>query len=212
MTETIENLIQLLFSGICMSVSAWKAYTTRKRMWVLLGFAGGAYFLMDLYWELFVVFYSHSPKYSSIPDIGAMACYIFLIMIMHELRNEQKLRFIRPRSRFLWLIPVFTAAMTVYFLSDGFYIEYIIEGVITTVMIWEAVDGLLELKEYPEQKTKKRMFYIIVLLFSFAEYSSWTASSIWDSDDLGNPYYWFDTLLSVTFLLFPLALRKESKE
>ena len=212
MTETIENLIQLLFSGICMGASVWKAYTTRKRMWVLLGFAGGAYFLMDLYWELFVVFYSHSPKYSSIPDLGSTACYIFLIMTMHELRKEPKLRFTRPKSRLMWFIPVFTTAMTVYFLMDGFYIEYIIESFITTIMIWEAVDGLIETKEYPEQKSKNRMFYIIVLLFSFAEYSSWMASSIWNSNDLSNPYYWFDTLLSVTFLLFPLALRKESKE
>ena len=212
MTETIENLIQLLCSGICMGVSAGRAYFTRDRKWVLLGFAGGAYFLMDLYWELYVVFYSHSPKFSSLPDLGAMACYIFLIMIMHELHNEPKLSLIRPRSRFMWLIPVFTAAMTVYYLRDGFYIEYIIEGVITTIMIWEAVDGLLELRKYPEQKRKKRMFYIIVLLFSFAEYSSWTASSIWDSEDFSNPYYWFDTLLSVTFLLYPSALRKEPKE
>jgi hypothetical protein len=31
-------------------------------------------------------------------------------------------------------------------------------------------------------------------------------------DTLKNPYFWFDTLLSICFLLFPWALRKAEEQ
>jgi len=47
-----------------------------------------------------------------------------------------------------------------------------------------------------------------VVSFAITEYIAWTASCFWMGDTLLNPYFWFDTLLSINFLILPLALRK----
>ncbi len=75
------------------------------------------------------------------------------------------------------------------------------------LLIWHALDMLLSQKNTP-----KAPFSATVLLFCAAEYAAWTASCFGAYDTWAHPYFWFDTLLSVVFLLFPVALRKAVDE
>ena len=52
------------------------------------------------------------------------------------------------------------------------------------------------------------MLFFITILFCLTEYALWTSSCFWMGDTIANVYYWFDLLLSVTFVLFLPALRK----
>ena len=70
MIESIENGIQLVTTAVCTALSVSRAVRSGKRVWLLLALASGVYFLGDLYWQLFLIFYGETPDYSYIPYLG----------------------------------------------------------------------------------------------------------------------------------------------
>ena len=203
MIESIENAVQLVTTGLCSGVAAFRAVRSRRRAWLLLALASGVYFLGDLYWQLFLLFYGATPHYSYIPYLSWYAGYVFLMLLVLELRGP------RPavaRRRVLWLIPLFTAAMAVFYIQWGDWIGNITAAVLMSLLLWYTADSLFLWQRTGERS--KRPLAWVILLFCAAEYAAWTSSCFWEGDTLSNPYFWFDTLLSVCFLLFPAALRK----
>lgn len=203
MIESIENAIQLVTTGLCTVLAVLHAVRSRNRVWLLLALASGVYFLGDLYWQLFLLFYGMTPFYSNIPYLSWYAGYVFLVLLVLELRGPRPAV---PRSRALWLIPLFTLAMAAFYLQWGDWIGNITAALLMSLLLWHTVDGLFFCQSPPERG--KRRFAWVILLFCAAEYGAWTASCFWAGDTLLNPYFWFDALLSVCFLLFPRALGK----
>ena len=201
MIESIVNIIQIVFTGLCTALAVQQWNITKKRSWIFLGAAEGVYFLSDIYWQLYMIFYGRTPQISNIPNLGWYACYLFLFMMMYEL-GCCNIRFTKPQNRLLWLIPLFAVGAGVFFYTqDGDIIGNIISGVLMTMLIWSAAEGLLK-------KDTKKSICIAVLLFCAAEYGSWISSCFFTGSTLANPYLWFDMFLSATFLLLPAALAK----
>ena len=209
MIETIENGIQLVTTGICTAVALRKGILLQSRAWIMLTLASGVFFLGDLYWELFLILYGKTPEYSYIPYLSWYAAYLFLLLLLYDLRDKNDER---HRSRILWIIPVFTVGMCIFYLQWGDWVGNIITALLMCLLIWNAVEGLLSIRaqkaDHPETKCKKVWIYILVLLFCLEEYGAWTASCFWTDVTLMNPYFWFDIMLSAMFLLFPAALGK----
>lgn len=209
MIESIENLIQLVTTGICTTVSLRKGILLKSRAWIMLALASGVFFLGDLYWELFLVLYGKTPEYSYIPYLSWYASYLFFLLLLYELRDRKGGRHYR---KVLWIIPMFTTGMCIFYLQWGDWIGNVVAAVLMSLMLWYATDALLSLKErkrlYPEATQGRTGIYAVVFLFCLAEYGSWTASCFWMGDTWMNPYFWFDTLLSAVFLLFPMVLGK----
>ena len=213
--ESTENIIQLFTTGFCAGFSAYRAFKTGKHAWVLLFFAAFVYFLGDIYWQLYLTFYGETPHYSNISYAGWYACYLFLILLVHDIRGHRDKT---PYSRFLLLIPVFTAGMCVFYLQYGDVIGNILAAVLMSILIWVTVDALMQCKKKELSKSdalhtnmNRIGLYITVLVFCFAEYAAWTTSCFWMGDTFANPYFYFDTVLSLTFLIFPHALRSALK-
>ena len=97
MIESVENALQLLVTGICAVISAYKAVAFRSRTWALLLLFSGAFFLGDLYWLLFMLFYGETPYYSYIPDLSWYTSYLFLFLLLHHagVNTKKKWRGIR---------------------------------------------------------------------------------------------------------------------
>ena len=79
--------------------------------------------------------------------------------------------------------------------------------VLRTLPMWQALDGLLAIRDGQEKK-EKRFFFLAVMAFCLAEYGTDTASCFWMGDTIRNPYFWIDMVLAATFVVFPRALRK----
>lgn len=218
MIEVVDNIIQLSMTVITTVVAAYHAVRLKSRAWSMLGLFSGVYSLGLIYWLLFLLFFGHTPEYSSIPDLCWYSSYLFLLMLIIYLREESSgsdsfpgkvgddvLKRILMADKALWLIPVFTIGMCLFYMRLGDYIVNITAAVLMTGLIWHAVSGLLSLKG---QKSGKKLFYIVTLLFCLTEYSLWTASCFWIGDTLASPYFWFDFLLSLLFVLFIPALGK----
>ncbi len=200
MIEIIENALQLVTTGICTMISLRKGLILRSRAWVILALASGVFFLGDLYWELFLVLYGHTPVYSYIPYLSWYASYMFLLLLLVELRVPRKERKYR---KILWVIPAFSAGMCIFYMQYGDWIGNIITAVFMSLLMWQALDMLILLKD-----SEKAAIFAVVLLFCIVEYAAWTASCFGNYETLAHPYIWFDTMLSAVFLLFPAALGK----
>lgn len=207
MIESIENGIQLVTTAVSTALSVGRAVRSGKRTWLLLALTSGVYFLGDLYWQLFLIFYGETPDYSFIPYLGWYAGYVFLLLLLLEVRGPRPAV---PRSRVLWLFPVFTVGMGVFYLQWGDWIGNITAAILMGLLLWHAADSLSFWRSVQERG--KRLLAWAVVLFCASEYASWTSSCFWMGDTLKNPYFWFDTLLSICFLLFPWALRKAEEQ
>jgi len=111
-----------------------------------------------------------------------------------------------PQRKILWLIPLFTLGMGAFYIQWGDWIGNITAAVLMSLLLWYTADSLFLWQKTGERG--KRSLAWVILLFCAAEYAAWTSSCFWDGDTLSNPYFWFDSLLSVCFLLLPAALEK----
>ncbi|MBR3189095.1 MAG: hypothetical protein IKF59_13855, partial [Lachnospiraceae bacterium] len=62
----------------------------RNRAWIVLALASGVFFLGDLYCVLFLVLYGRTPAYSYIPYLSWYASYLFLLLLLFELRRSRE--------------------------------------------------------------------------------------------------------------------------
>ena len=214
----------MIAAGLCAAIALWNAHLSHKRTWVLLGLAALIFFFGDLYWQFYLVFYGHTPQYSHIPYYSWYAYYVFLLLLIQALRDDRRI----CKSRFLFIIPLFTVGMCLFYMQWGDYVSNIISCFLMTFLLMNTSDGLTYIysKKYKARwaeddiyaaagasaqgERSAGMFYIVVLLACLAEYGAWTSSVFfWQNyDSLANPDYWFDTMTSVAFLLFIPALRK----
>ncbi len=229
MIETIENAVQMLFTLVCTCVAIYYALRYKSRVWALLGLFSGIFFLGDLYWQLFLIFYADTPRYYSVSDLSWYTSYLFLLLLLIYIRlegmypeglpqtkphgiGEQAKQWFNQTHPLVWCTPVFTGAMCVFFMQWGDYISNIIAALLMTGLIWHALSGLLTIRKESmnggHAQNTRRMLFLVTLLFCAAEYGLWISSCFWMGDTIANVYFWFGFLLSITFLLFIPALRK----
>ena len=209
MIESIENAIQLLTTGGCTAAALVFAMRSKDRAWILLGLFTGVYFLGDLYWLLYLVFYSDTPSYSNISDLSWYAAYLFLLLLMFQIGKERELPHqVLLRRKILWIIPAFTAASCVFFMRWGDYASNLVAAGFMTLLFLYSLDGLLSAREGLPCKGRPAFVYAIIFVFCLIEYGLWITSCYWMGDTLRNPYFWFDGLMTIVILFFPAALRK----
>ena len=206
MIESIENAIQLLVTGLCACSALYYGVRTKDRTWALLGLSAGIFFLGDLYWQLFLVFYDKTPEFY-ISEFSWYTSYLFLLLLLIyiNVKNAEDWKF-RLQPQYL-CIPAFTLGMCIFYMHWGDYLSNIVVAILMTGLIWHACYGLQMARKQPGGKNR-RMLFIVTLIFCASEYGMWTSSCFWMGDTIANIYFWFDFLLSITFVLLLPALRK----
>lgn len=226
MIGDIDNYIQLATTAICASVAFYNASKTRAREWLLLGLFSGLFFLGTLYYQLFYLFYNDDPHVVNISDLSWYTSYLFLLLLViyinvqnreqdiEENRKETPAAFsngvkewAKNTNPIIWIVPVFTISMFILFIMRGDYFLNLVVLIFMTGIMWHAVYGLISLRGDPE-RTKQKMLFIVTLVFCLTEYALWISSLFWSGYKITNIYFWFDFLLSFTFLLFIPAVKK----
>ena len=211
MIESIDNAIQLLVTGGCACIAVYQAVRRNDRMWALLSLFYGTFFLGDLYWCLYLVFFDDNPKLY-IAEFSWYTSYLFLLLLLIYINVEHSKGW-RYRFRPLYmLIVAFTGIMCVFFIHvAGDYISNIIAALLMTGLIWHACFGLQSIRKKPEGDNR-RMLYVVTLLGCATEYAMWTSSCFWMGESITNIYYLFDLMLSACIVLLIPALRKAVDE
>ena len=212
MIESVDNIVQLLFTGLCTVICLYYAVRYRNRAWILCALFSGAFFLGDLYWFLHLVFYQATPLHSYIPDLSWYSSLLFLTLLLHLVGGGKTLpNHVLANRKILWLVPLFTVSMCAFFMQWGEYLSNAIYAVLMTGVLLYAIDGLMACRGTSMRDGGMKLLYVITALFCLAEYALWVSSCFWTGDALTNPYYLFDFLISFMFLLYPAALRKVAR-
>lgn len=213
----VQNIIQLLLTGIC-TVTAAASYTRqRERAWILLALFSGSYFLGDLYWMLVLLLYDQDPRFAYIADLNwYVSGYVFLLLLLSYVRDKETAGEFMPmqmlrRHPVLWLVPVFTGGMCIFFMQWGNYLINFLAAAFMTLIIMLTLDDFLLLRAQ-RLDNPRRNLYLVALLFCLCEYGLWTASCLETEESSVGAYFCIYIMLSGTFLLFPMALRKVVRE
>lgn len=215
MIETIENAFQLALIAVCLALAVIYTVREKPRNGTLLVMFYGSYLLGDLYWLLYLLFYGDNPSIFYIPDLSWYAAYGFLYLILQRLSTKEERQTSCPAA---WLTLLFTGGMGIYYIiwyiSNGYndgYISTAVSAVLMSLLLFHSVRGLAYIRSHPEAG-RRRMLYIVTVVFVVVEHLMWTASCIWTEDTPANPYYWFDVMMTINLALFLPAFRKAVRD
>jgi len=205
MIESIENALQIIVLLICSGIALYRAIANHSQTWVLAFLFFGSWLLGDIYWLVCLLFYGQTPQISIVSDLSWYGSYIFLYLLLYHSSAPDK---DSRKHRLPWLGPVFAAGMAVFFITQGELLSNLIYASLMGLLLFAALSRKIDRKRYQNQQLLSGM----ILLFCLLEYGLWTASCFWKTDTLSNPYYWFDFLLTVSFVFFLPAIKKAVTE
>ena len=205
MIESIENALQIIVLLICSGIALYQAIANHSQTWVLAFLFFGSWLLGDIYWLVCLLFYGQTPQISIVSDLSWYGSYIFLYLLLYHSSAPDK---DSRKHRLPWLGPVFAAGMAVFFITQGELLSNLIYASLMGLLLFAALNRQIDRKRYQNQQLLSGM----ILLFCLLEYGLWTASCFWKTDTLSNPYYWFDFLLTVSFVFFLPAIKKAVTE
>ena len=205
MIERIINGIGLLAEGALVILAAFQVIHLKGRTWEMLLLFYAALFCGNVYWTLYLLFYGMTPKYFYVSEFVWYAGYLFLLLLVNLVKRGSSSR----RSPVLFLVPLFAAGCGLFFILQGSaVIDNIVTETLMGLVMWNALEGLLLLRDAPEKERNSRCFFITVLTFCLVEHAMWIASCFWMGDTLKNPYFWFELVqIACLSVMFP-ALRK----
>ncbi|MBR6444687.1 MAG: hypothetical protein IKS63_04595 [Firmicutes bacterium] len=208
MIDIVNSSMQMAVIFVCEMVAFYDARTKRSRLRLLYGLFLLSIFLGDLWWVLGMVFYGGNLGYSLIPYINWKVALLFLILMMQQYHGEPVFR--KPVRKTQWLIPVFCGFMCAGYMTLGAYLDNVVTAILMSVIIWNAVQRLIEIRKGLTEKTGDSLLCKMILIFCALEYAMWTASCL--NEPWYNLYYVFDAAITVCYILFIPAVRKAVRE
>jgi len=207
MVEIVDNAVQLAVTLSCAVVSGCLAEKRKRQAYAILTCYYGSLSMGILYWLVYDIITSYTPRFFYVSDLCWMASYLFLLMLVTETAGPAEKAFRHPAA---WISPVISSVLTVFYCHWGDWAENVVWCGLMGASGWFAIRGVIWAARRKE--TARRNFHIAVLLLIAVEYCLWTASCFWTSDTLANPYFWFDFgLTAAAALLFPATERAVGK-
>ena len=203
MIEIIDNSVQLTATLCCALLAGRLAVRRKKQDYMTLACYYGALTLGNLYWLVYDILTSYTPKIFYVSDLCWVASYLFLLMLVTESAGPEERAFRCPAA---WISPVLSTAMTIFYCHWGDELENIVWCGLMGAAGWFSIRGYLWALR--EKRRARRNFHLAVLILIAVEYSLWTASCYWVSDTLSNPYFWFDFALTASGILLLPATEK----
>ena len=206
MIESMSNLLQTVVLGLCLFWSLLQFLRWKDRAWALLTLFYTSTFLGTLYWQLYLLFYQRMPFFYT-SELNWYTAFLFLCLLLHQVAQPEERQ---ERYRTLWLIPLFTGGMMIFYMLWGQIVSNLVAAALMSQLLWNALRGLLWLRDRQDRAAGNRGLYIVTLLFCAAEYASWTTSCFSGGivNTLFNPYIWSDFLLTLCYPIFLPALGK----
>ncbi|MCR4590846.1 MAG: hypothetical protein K5668_08505 [Lachnospiraceae bacterium] len=212
--ENYGNMLQIIILCGCSFFAFFRMVIKRRKEWTRLFYFFGSFLLGDVYWQVCLLFNRELSPVALVADFCWYTSYVCLILLEiciikdaaqnDELKNNGPLRFLP------FLAPVFTGGMALFYITWGQVINNIIYAVLMGATLFLAITGLT-LKKSPETKRIK-LFCMAVLLYCFFEYSAWTVSCFSEIEIMYRAYVVFDSLMTLSFLLFIPATAAVVKE
>lgn len=194
MIEFVDNAIQLAVLAVCFALSVIRAVHGRERMWVTLSFFYGCSFFSLAYWTCYLAVYGHSPSYSYAPDLGWMASYIFLVILLVEFDSKRPAVF---PMRIAWIMPAVCIPLCILFCTHGDILLNLVDCSLMAAIGYFSIRGIAA-SSHPNV-SKGWALHVATLSFAIVELLLWTTSCFWGADTL-TPYVVSDFVFTASFM------------
>ena len=201
MVETIDNLIQIAVLVACTAIAVHRALKYDSRDWTLAALFFANFALDDLYLVLCIQTGVESQVLPVVSELRWYAAFIFLYFLVRQAAPPVV---VREKRLLPWLGVVFAGGMAVFFMQWGSYVSNAIYGVLIGLVLFTVLRRLLDYQYY-----RKQLFLCIcALVFCLLEYTLWVISCYYVGDEMTNPYYLVDLLITAGFPLFLIGTKK----
>ena len=203
--ELIENFLQLLvaFLGACLAGIAYRK--SHRQVYFLLLCFYGCFALGSLYWTLYLLLFSTTPRVFYVSEFGWVASLIFLRILQSTLADGEERTF---RCREAWLAPAVGVPLLVFYCTFGDILSNLIWCGMMILLSFCALRGLAYANGQTGAARNMRCFHIGVLGFAGAEYLLWTVGCFWPDASPASPVFWSDLLLTLAILGLLPAVRR----
>ena len=204
MVDLIENGFQLAVLAVCFAASMARAVRGRDRMWVILSFFYGCSFFSLVYWTCYLVAFGTTPRYSYAPDLGWMASYVLLVILLVEFEASRALS---PPVRVAWILPAACVPACILFCTHGDILLNLADCSLMAAIGYFSTRGVVA---SPSSGVgKSRALHVSTLAFAVAELVLWTTSCFWTSQ-MPIPYIVADYTLTVSYAVILICSWKAS--
>lgn len=205
MIELIDNISQFLVVLLASIGSGVLFYKSRLQAYLLLTCFFATFMLGSLYWTLHFYLFTYTPQIFYVSELVWIASYTFLLTLEYTLSTPEERKFYHPA---LCLVPIFCIPQLILYFGIGDIIFNIALGATTMPVAWFSLRGFLYARRQTGSLRDRQFFHITILIIVGLEYSLWTSSCFWISDDYTNPYFWIDFALSASMFALLPAMKK----
>ena len=203
--ELIENLLQLLVTFIGGVFSGIAYRKNHKQAYFLLLCFYGCFALGALYWTLYLLLFSTTPRVFYVSEFGWIGSLIFLRILQATLAGKNEHSF---PCRKAWLAPLVGVPLLLFYCTYGDILSNLIWCGMMILLSFCAIRGLAYADTQTGGARNMRYFHIGVLCFVGSEYLLWTVGCFWPNIPMLSPTFWCDILLTLTILGLLPAVRK----
>ena len=227
--ELIINLLQFSVTLLGFCLSGIRYLRHRTLSYFLLICFYGCFALGSLYWTLYLLLFSETPRIFYVSEFGWVSSVIFLYLLQYTLSSPEERSFSCRKSL---LAPLIGVPLCAFYCTFGDILSNLLWCGMMILVSYRSIHGLV----YAETQTGKgrkclhylcergyilyrtgsfgtcaagrirtdylRIAYIGILCYVAVEYALWTSGCFWPGDSIFSPYCWCDLLL--TFCLFGL--------
>jgi hypothetical protein len=205
MAELVTNLAQLFAAMLATIGAGMMFYKYQLQTYLLLTGFFGAFMLGTLHWTLHYYLFSYTPQIFYVSELAWIASHIFLLTLTYTLADSDEKRFRHPA---LWFAPVFCLSQLMLYLSHADVLLNTLISILVLAIMWVSLRGFLYARRQTGKPRDRQYFHLALLAIIVLEHGLWTSSCFWMGDTFKNPYFWFDSLLTVALLLLLPATRK----
>lgn len=203
--ELIINLLQFFVTLLGFCLSGIRYLRHRTLSYFLLICFYGCFALGSLYWTLYLLLFSETPRIFYVSEFGWVSSVIFLYLLQYTLSSPEERSFSCRKSL---LAPLIGVPLCAFYCTFGDILSNLLW---CGMMIWLsfcAIRGFSYAKTQTDTARNMRYFHIGVLCFAFAEYLLWTVGCFWPETSPASPTFWCDMLLTLAILGLLPATRK----
>ena len=176
--ESISDAVQLAVLALCFTLALVRALRERSTVWTSIACFYACMLLGNVYWFGYLIVFGETPIYSYIADMGWIAGYVFLAMLLAETDRARNVSALLPAS----LIPiVLCAACCIFYIAtSGSVLLNIVDNGLLAIIGFYAVRGIAAHSDSSKHVSKlaaNKAFHWAVLAFVIVEQALWISSS-----------------------------------
>ncbi|QTE67427.1 response regulator [Clostridiales bacterium] len=202
--EYAESIVQLLMNLVALLLCLFYYISVKQKGWAFSILFFLSNLLSSYYWTSYLIIMGTYPQVSdAMSYFGWNGAYMILLVFLLNMKTPEERRFFHP----LMLIPIpFNIVQLILYLPYGRPLNNIYQVAICTAIAVYSIQSFCWYRKHRAESSPKPYIALAAFVFVFCEFGMWTSSCM--DGLLGEMYYPFSFLCSLSYLLMVWAIRR----